>query len=100
MSFCRCGIGRNRTADTRIFSPLLYLLSYNPAIFREHKYKGFYTFMKEQNTKNFSFCSIRFFFTDFYVFYANLNGRPVVPGIFFQHIRHTQGSVFTGPHSG
>ena len=24
------GIGRIRTADTRIFSPLLYLLSYNP----------------------------------------------------------------------
>jgi hypothetical protein len=23
-----CGVGRNRTADTRIFSPLLYQLSY------------------------------------------------------------------------
>ena len=24
-----CGIGRNRTVDTRIFSPLLYQLSYD-----------------------------------------------------------------------
>lgn len=24
-----CGIGRDRTSDTRIFSPLLYLLSYD-----------------------------------------------------------------------
>ena len=26
-----CGTGRNRTADTRIFSPLLYRLSYSPS---------------------------------------------------------------------
>lgn len=25
---CGCGDGRNRTADTRIFNPLLYQLSY------------------------------------------------------------------------
>ena len=27
--FSCCGIGRNRTVDTRIFSPLLYQLSYD-----------------------------------------------------------------------
>ena len=26
-----CGVGRDRTADTRIFSPLLYRLSYRTA---------------------------------------------------------------------
>ncbi len=26
--FCKSGVGRDRTADTRIFSPLLYRLSY------------------------------------------------------------------------
>jgi hypothetical protein len=29
-----CGVGRDRTADTRIFSPLLYRLSYRTKIFR------------------------------------------------------------------
>lgn len=28
LTACRCGQGRNRTADTWIFSPLLYQLSY------------------------------------------------------------------------
>jgi len=28
--FLECGTGRNRTADTWIFSPLLYRLSYSP----------------------------------------------------------------------
>ena len=28
MSVFICGVGRDRTADTRIFSPLLYQLSY------------------------------------------------------------------------
>ncbi len=27
-----CGTGRNRTADTRIFSPVLYQLSYRTAL--------------------------------------------------------------------
>jgi hypothetical protein len=30
-AFKRCGTGRNRTADTWIFSPLLYRLSYSPS---------------------------------------------------------------------
>ena len=28
-SFCKSGVTRNRTGDTRIFSPLLYQLSYD-----------------------------------------------------------------------
>src|SRR5690625_3746936 len=36
---CKCGTGRNRTADTRIFSPLLYRLSYSPS--QGSKYKSF-----------------------------------------------------------
>ena len=28
LSFFKCGATRNRTGDTRIFSPLLYQLSY------------------------------------------------------------------------
>lgn len=31
-----CGAGRNRTADTRIFSPLLYRLSYRTKIKTKH----------------------------------------------------------------
>ena len=27
-TFCRSGVGRDRTGDTRIFNPLLYRLSY------------------------------------------------------------------------
>ena len=30
--FVQCGSGRNRTSDTRIFSPLLYQLSYRATI--------------------------------------------------------------------
>ena len=32
-SFCKSGATRNRTGDTRIFSPLLYQLSYGTSIF-------------------------------------------------------------------
>jgi hypothetical protein len=30
-----CGVGRDRTADTRIFSPLLYQLSYRTYLYEE-----------------------------------------------------------------
>jgi hypothetical protein len=42
-------VGRDRTADTRIFSPLLYRLSYRTIVFpfRGCKYMGKYT-----NSKN------------------------------------------------
>ena len=32
-SFCKSGATRNRTGDTRIFSPLLYQLSYGTIVF-------------------------------------------------------------------
>ena len=32
-SFCKSGATRNRSGDTRIFSPLLYQLSYGTSIF-------------------------------------------------------------------
>ena len=32
LSFSKCGATRNRTGDTRIFSPLLYQLSYDTII--------------------------------------------------------------------
>ena len=35
-----CGVGRDRTADTRIFSPLLYRLSYRTVLFVGSKNKG------------------------------------------------------------
>ncbi len=35
-----CGVGRDRTGDTRIFSPLLYRLSYRTIPFRGCKYKS------------------------------------------------------------
>ena len=32
-----CGVGRDRTADTRIFSPLLYRLSYRTSFIGQQK---------------------------------------------------------------
>ena len=39
------GPGQNRTADTRIFSPLLYRLSYRALLSRESYTKSFVTFV-------------------------------------------------------
>jgi hypothetical protein len=36
---CFRGVGRDRTADTRIFSPLLYQLSYRTVLIADCKYK-------------------------------------------------------------
>ena len=35
-----CGVGRDRTADTRIFSPLLYRLSYRTFLRFKNKAQG------------------------------------------------------------
>ena len=45
----RSGSGRNRTVDTRIFSPLLYQLSY-----RTSRWGGKYTFIFENHN---NFCA-------------------------------------------
>jgi hypothetical protein len=37
-----CGVGRDRTADTRIFSPLLYRLSYRTNSFQSFSAFGGY----------------------------------------------------------
>ena len=37
-----CGVGRDRTADTWIFSPLLYHLSYRTEIFESAKILYFF----------------------------------------------------------
>ena len=43
-----CGTTRNRTGDTRIFSPLLYQLSYGTDIFRFCECKGMNNFLFHQ----------------------------------------------------
>ena len=42
-----CGTDGNRTSDTRIFSPLLYQLSYGTSVFALQKY-GFFLFRQEK----------------------------------------------------
>ena len=51
-----CGATRNRTGDTRIFSPLLYQLSYGTNIFAQP-----YRFCECKGSVNFLFCK---FFTE------------------------------------
>ena len=46
-----CGDGRNRTVDTRIFSPLLYQLSYITSIFVGAKI-DFFQLNQQQIKKN------------------------------------------------
>jgi hypothetical protein len=45
-SFFCCGTTRNRTGDTRIFSPLLYQLSYGTAYFDDAKVQEVFGFQK------------------------------------------------------
>ena len=47
----RCGTDGNRTSDTRIFSPLLYQLSYGTSVLRPQKYDIFLNW-QEKNFKN------------------------------------------------
>ena len=46
-----CGTDGNRTSDTRIFSPLLYQLSYGTSVFALQKYDFFLT-AQEKMFKN------------------------------------------------
>ena len=64
-SFCKSGATRNRTGDTRIFSPLLYQLSYGTSIFmfatnvsrlRLQRYANFWNLQTFQQ-KKYDFCA-------------------------------------------
>ena len=62
-AFLCCGATRNRTGDTRIFSPLLYQLSYGTVVLRVQRYDKFFVRANIliKNFKNFLFlffCSI------------------------------------------
>ncbi len=54
----KCGSGRNRTADTRIFSPLLYQLSYRALLMRIVRLRAFTTPDKREIRYKPSHCSI------------------------------------------
>ena len=47
----RCGTDGNRTSDTRIFSPLLYQLSYGTSVFALQRY-AFFRSQQEKIFKN------------------------------------------------
>ena len=46
-----CGATRNRTGDTRIFSPLLYQLSYGTLLLRVQIYSVFLILQKKKQKK-------------------------------------------------
>ena len=63
LAFSASGATRNRTGDTRIFSPLLYQLSYGTVVLRVQRYDKFFVCANIliKNFKNFLFlffCSI------------------------------------------
>ena len=55
-SFCKSGATRNRTGDTRIFSPLLYQLSYGTIVSRLRLQRyAFYLYLQTFSRKNVRF---------------------------------------------
>ena len=88
-----CGATRNRTGDTRIFSPLLYQLSYGTVVLRVQRY-GKISYRANKITKIFKNFSIIIFCT---IFAASIVTECSAVGSALRSGR--RGRAFESPHS-
>ena len=92
-AFLCCGATRNRTGDTRIFSPLLYQLSYGTVVLRVQRY-GIFLFRANfmiKIFKNFSFIVFCLIFALSIVTECSAVGSALRSG--------RRGRAFESPHS-